>query len=107
MGGGQSSYIVLFLEPAPDPSIIQIQVVAEDVNKKKEEIKSLHSVADTLDYDQLSRDPEGRETLRKLQKQCLQYTHTLMQDLLKLDEIVASQDARPLRKKQVMIVCCL
>ena len=69
-----------------------------------QDIKSLHEVADNLNLEQLEGIPEGKKTVQALQKKCLLYSEQLLKDLMSLDEIVNTPEARPLRKQQVQLI---
>jgi hypothetical protein len=88
--------------PAPDSSLLKINVVAEDVNNLKTEIKSLEDAAEKLNLHELVHNPlEGKTVVQQLHRKCIQYSEFLMKDLLTLDQITTSQVTRPLRKAQV------
>jgi hypothetical protein len=98
--------------------LIKIGTVANDIVNLQGEIKSLHNEAgkmkikkmflrccykEQLDMEELSRDPRsGLKLVDTLRKKCLKYGEELMRDLLALDEIVTSQQSRPIRKEQVL-----
>eukprot|EP01114_Cavostelium_apophysatum_P013772 TRINITY_DN3411_c0_g1_i7.p1 TRINITY_DN3411_c0_g1~~TRINITY_DN3411_c0_g1_i7.p1 ORF type:complete len:740 (+),score=249.18 TRINITY_DN3411_c0_g1_i7:190-2409(+) len=88
----------------PDTSVLKIQVIAEEVDKVKPEIQSLLDTAGKLQEEELFENPEGLKIVQQLQKKCLAYAEGLMKDLLKLDEISATQEIRPMRKAQVSII---
>jgi len=89
-------------ENSNDKALLKIKIVAEGVDSLKKDIKSLHDCADKIEsIEQLNELPDARKTVEGLQKKCLSYSEKLLKDLMSLDEIVNTPEARPLRKQQV------
>lgn len=75
-----------------------IQRVADGVNVIKSEVRDLQSQADEIETD----PAVGDKLVSNMNKQCLKLTEELMTHLLKLDELVSSdQDLRTKRKEHV------
>lgn len=87
--------------PPQDDSLIKIKVVTEDVASLKTRIQDLAEKAQKLDYSALFAQEGGEKVVEDLQKKCLSYAESLMNDLLKLDSISSSPESRILRKEQV------
>jgi len=89
-------------------ALSKIKIVAEGVDTLKENIKSLFENTSKLEFienDLATKNlKESRKTVEDLQKKCLLYSETLLKDLLALDEIVNTPEARPLRKQQVQSI---
>jgi len=89
-------------------ALSKIKIVAEGVDTLKENIKSLFENTSKLEFieNDLSTKnlKKSRKTVEDLQKKCLLYSETLLKDLLALDEIVNTPEARPLRKQQVQSI---
>ncbi len=93
--------------PANDTALLKIKTVAEGVDTLKENIKSIHESAaklESLESGDMTNLKDARKTVEDLQKKCISYTETLLKDLLALDEIVNTPEARPLRKQQVQSI---
>jgi len=94
-------------EPEPEtpqkPQInLVIQRVSDDIGAMKTNIKSLAQASEQLNLEDLSKDSNhAQSVIKDLNQKCLTYTEELMKDLLNLDQVVCSQDERPLRKAQV------
>lgn len=57
---------------------------------------------DKLHIEELAQYPvEASKSIEELRRNCVRYTEELTKNLLILDEIVISQESRPLRKAQV------
>jgi len=90
-------------EPVKEPETkLIIEKVKDDVGVIKTAIKSLAQASEQLNLDELAKDSKHAEkVINDLNKKCLVYTEDLMKDLLNLDQVVCSQEDKPLRKVQV------
>jgi len=88
-------------QPVNQPNLI-IQKVSDDVGVIKTGIKSLAQASEELNLEELSNDSKHADmVIKDLNQKCLVYTEDLMKDLLNLDQVVLSQEEKPLRKAQV------
>jgi len=81
---------------------IEVKKVNEEVQTITTEVKSLIDRAELLKFEDLVKNPEeGVKEIETYQKQCLKYSEMLMRDLLSLDQLQLTDEARPARKKTV------
>eukprot|EP01124_Arcella_intermedia_P034984 TRINITY_DN8803_c0_g2_i1.p1 TRINITY_DN8803_c0_g2~~TRINITY_DN8803_c0_g2_i1.p1 ORF type:complete len:562 (-),score=159.03 TRINITY_DN8803_c0_g2_i1:96-1781(-) len=84
------------------PANLEILRATNNIGVIRSQIIDLAHASDNLNLDNLVDNPEkGQKIIKDLNKKCLEYTESLMKDLLKLDEVVCNQEQKPLRKAQV------
>jgi len=86
---------------ADEEGILKIKTLAKEVVGIEEEIQSVSKAAESL-KELLSQNPdEALQTIQTLKANCVKNSTNLMQDLLKLDELVGLHSGRELKKKEV------